>query len=688
MNKIKNIICSLIIVLILVMSYSVNALTIKETTEEDAYDTIEPNTFVIGITKFSPGTTITAAKVTRASYNDVIFNYGKDNYFGVNVYYHAGNGVWFEINEENEVSRINETDPAYSELNNLDIYYVDNVEKIISIPYAREASGGTELVFRTNNNKEVTYEDGNLIVPATVEVIEVYEKNTQTDDEVLVEKLAKNETGESFEVSVTTPRLVHDNYVLDNYYQNHRLMLLNVEDYCAIDECDGSANDVYTIDGYEVYEKNGDEYNHVASVAGLGTYNISIEPNQTITYAARAFVQQDGDTYYSDYSEDVTVSVPIPTPTIAFTENPDAQLDQEPGYDYKWIEISNLDDYIYIDNGETVIYKADGFTLYNIVGEEYTSLGTYAPGELISVSTLTGTSKNLSVRAYVNDSNNEKVYSPDSNVLVFESAPDPTIDFKSAVKMDVSGATEGDNPGIVANADKYSVTKNGNTITVTDEGLEAYVGGDINEPKKWVGILVDLGVEVQGTNYYILPEDYNDAARWGAENDTTFILWLTTEQGGTYTFKNVNDEEDTIAITVEFTEPAPTIDFKSAVKMDVSGATEGDNPGIVANANKYSVTKNGNTITVTDEGLEAYVGGDINEPKKWVGILVDLGVEVQGTNYYILPEDYNDAARWGAENDTTFILWLTTEQGGTYTFKNVNDEEDTISITVEFSESI
>ena len=108
--------------------------------------------------------------------------------------------------------------------------------------------------------------------------------------------------------------------------------------------------------------------------------------------------------------------------------------------------------------------------------------------------------------------------------------------------------------------------------------------------------------------------------------------------------------------------------------------------GITENDGKYTVRKSGNTITVTDDGLIAYVGGNIAEPKKWVGILVDLNTRAIGTTYGIEPEDYSDAARWGATNDTTFIMWLTTEQGGTYVFKNAEDETDTLSLTVTFEE--
>lgn len=171
------------------------------------------------------------------------------------------------------------------------------------------------------------------------------------------------------------------------------------------------------------------------------------------------------------------------------------------------------------------------------------------------------------------------------------------------------------------------------------------------------------------------------------EKDT--VETLTVEADGYITNESevTFDGDKEITITLE-KEPVPVeqINFKSAARMDVTGATEGDNPGIVENGDKYEVVKEDNTILVTDEGLIPYIGGNIDEPKKWVGILVDLGVKVKGKEYNIEDVDYSDAARWGAENDTTFIMWLTTEKGGEYTFTNLEDSEDKITITVEFAE--
>lgn len=130
----------------------------------------------------------------------------------------------------------------------------------------------------------------------------------------------------------------------------------------------------------------------------------------------------------------------------------------------------------------------------------------------------------------------------------------PSIEFKDAEKIDASGIAPTDNPGIAENMDKYTVTKNGNKITIKDEGLVPYVGGNSPDPKKWVGILVDLGVKVLGSSKYTIePEDYADAARWGATNDTTFVMWLTPEKDGTFTFRNAENTSETFNLEIEFT---------------------------------------------------------------------------------------------------------------------------------------
>lgn len=125
--------------------------------------------------------------------------------------------------------------------------------------------------------------------------------------------------------------------------------------------------------------------------------------------------------------------------------------------------------------------------------------------------------------------------------------------------------------------------------------------------------------------------------------------------------------------------------LRYASNINTAKSVEESEANIRTNASKCSVSFNGNTITVKDEGLIEYIGGNIDEPRKWVGILVDANVKVQGDTYNIEDIDYSDAKRWGASNNTTFIMWLTVEGGDrTIKFTNVEDETDSIDVTVEF----
>ncbi|MCR4581877.1 MAG: hypothetical protein K5666_05180 [Bacilli bacterium] len=282
------------------------------------------------------------------------------------------------------------------------------------------------------------------------------------------------------------------------------------------------------------------------------------------------------------------------------------------------------------------------------------------------------------------------------NIYYEEDTFDLNIEFDKLVPklitakpIDVTNANQYDNPGIVENAGDYNVSFNGNTITVEDKNLTAYTGlGDPNNEHKWMGLIVDFGVDVQGveyngTRYTIEDGDRTEARRWGAESDTAFVMWMHTGKTGTYRFKSLIDENDTIDVDFEFKDSTTRLVYANAI--DGTKADNHDNPGIIDNDGRYNVTYSGNKITVEDINMIPYVGGNSSTPKKWVGILVDLNAFVDSTcTYGIENADRTQAKRWGATNDTTFIMWLTTEKSGTYTFVNQNNANDTISIEVEF----
>ena len=173
---------------------SVNALTIKETTNlNDNYDDIVDGTVIMGITKFEPNVVVTAGRASDATFNDVIFNYGSPGYDGVDIYYLLS-GDWYYIDELNEASLV-EDQSIIDRLNNSDIFYINNEEKMLEIPFSKKVEEGFELVFSTNNPEKdelVKYENGIIKVPATVHMFDVSVKEISTGNEKNLDHFEKN----------------------------------------------------------------------------------------------------------------------------------------------------------------------------------------------------------------------------------------------------------------------------------------------------------------------------------------------------------------------------------------------------------------------------------------------------------------------------------------------------------------
>ena len=126
-----------------------NATTIEETTKtNDGKDTIAEKTIIIGVTKFTPGTSITAAKAAKAGANDykiyLAQNKDTEKYTDPVIYYYVGDDIWFIIDEDGEAEPIDA-------IESLDIYYVDNEpKKEVSIPVANE-QGEYTLTFMNDS---------------------------------------------------------------------------------------------------------------------------------------------------------------------------------------------------------------------------------------------------------------------------------------------------------------------------------------------------------------------------------------------------------------------------------------------------------------------------------------------------------------------------------------------------------
>ena len=237
------------------------------------------------------------------------------------------------------------------------------------------------------------------------------------------------------------------------------------------------------------------------------------------------------------------------------------------------------------------------------------------------------------------------------------------------------------------------------TITITDKWLQNYENGHGN--KNWIALVLDLWVDVKAqttsiddeniAGYSIEDIDRRDAHIYGWDNNSTtdFIIWINEyKDWKKIRFINSAAEDDYVDIAFDF--EWQKINFTSASAINTANATEHDNPWIANNKDKYKVTRSDNTISILDEWLTPYVWWNKEDPRRRVWILVDLWVKVKwDSNYTIEDVDYSEAERWGATNDSTFIMWLTEEEwSNTYTFTNINDPKDTIDITVEFKNTV
>ena len=139
MKKVFNYLFLLLFVFCL--NVSVSALTIVETPFEDEFDTIENNTIVVGITKFEPNVTLTAGKTKTATLNYSNM-YPNDN---LDIYYYLA-GNWFLIDEDNNATVVTDED-LLKQLNNSNIFYINNNEKIIDVDYVSLVDDKHDMVF-------------------------------------------------------------------------------------------------------------------------------------------------------------------------------------------------------------------------------------------------------------------------------------------------------------------------------------------------------------------------------------------------------------------------------------------------------------------------------------------------------------------------------------------------------------
>lgn len=157
-NKIIKIVFCLIIFCALAMiTVSVNAATVKENVDDFSSDV-----YIIGSTKFDSNVVVTATRAARAGLDEAKLNLalGKDiSRLDVTTYYYSETfGEWYQI-EDTGFEELTTEEVADLE-NNLDIFFVNNEEKILEFPYAGTVDEGSIT-------DGVTYDGTKFKVPAT-----------------------------------------------------------------------------------------------------------------------------------------------------------------------------------------------------------------------------------------------------------------------------------------------------------------------------------------------------------------------------------------------------------------------------------------------------------------------------------------------------------------------------------------
>ncbi len=196
-NWIKSLVFSFAILFCIIPT--VNAATIIETTTEDAYDTIENNSIIVGVTKFESGEVLTAGKVALATYNYMLVNSGETNIEVPKIYYYLED-AWYEIDDENDTTLLEDT----SLVDELDIYFVNNEEKMLEIPVKYTLKEGKTLAFESDNNSkdaEIKYENEIIHVPASVNEVKVLLKDINTSEELEIETWTKEHKNDTTFVS-------------------------------------------------------------------------------------------------------------------------------------------------------------------------------------------------------------------------------------------------------------------------------------------------------------------------------------------------------------------------------------------------------------------------------------------------------------------------------------------------------
>lgn len=162
MKNIKRILICLLVTLI-------TTFNVQAEVKEDAINYTE-DMYIIGSTRFTSDYTITSSRAATAGADEVFVQYnvfGNFGYRGNNIktyYYCATDESWNEIQSNGSGVKELTNDEMQKVVENLDIFYVNNVEKTLEIPFS-EPVDENSIIGPNDGNAKV--ENNKIIVPAT-----------------------------------------------------------------------------------------------------------------------------------------------------------------------------------------------------------------------------------------------------------------------------------------------------------------------------------------------------------------------------------------------------------------------------------------------------------------------------------------------------------------------------------------
>lgn len=176
---------------------------------------------------------------------------------------------------------------------------------------------------------------------------------------------------------------------------------------------------VFSADGYDVFEKDGNEYTYIVSGTMGGAAVVEVEAGTKKTFVAKAYVLNgENEKVYSEYSNELIIDkTTYETPELinAYASRPITYVGFENG-SYIYDLAIDFQKYEISDN----YYTVEGYDVFEKNGSKYTYVASGTMGGAAVAEVEAGTKKTLVARTYVRNSKNEKVYSDISNELVLD----------------------------------------------------------------------------------------------------------------------------------------------------------------------------------------------------------------------------------------------------------------------------